>query len=226
MPDGPICARCGSPRVCRLYARAFFECYACRKQFSVTSGTILHATHLPFEKWILASSLICNAKKGISAKQIERDLKVTCKTAWYLMHRIRRAMQEPGLIAQFVGIVEIEETYVGGKARGKRGRGAANKTIVVGMRERGGAVRTEIAVNLKKYTLWELVRKHVSTNAKMVCTDDLSSYDVLRRSFNPEKVNHSTGEYVRGGVHTSSIERLCNILKRGIIGSYHKVSVG
>ena len=224
-PDTPICPRCGSPKVCRLYARAFFECYTCRKQFSAISGTILHGTHLPLQKWILAAALICNAKKGISAKQIERDLKVTYKTAWYLMHRIRRAMHEPGLIAQFAGIVEIDETYVGGKAHGKRGRGAANKTIVLGIRERGGSVRTEIAPNLKRRTISELVRKHVSTKAKMVCTDDLSSYDVLKPCYNPQKVNHSAGEYARGEVHTNSMESIWNILKRGITGSFHKVSV-
>jgi len=116
-----VCPRCGSQDVCHLDARPLFECYLCRKQFSLTSGTIFHGRHLPLKKWLLAAALICNAKKGIGAKQIVRELKPTHKTACYLMHGIRRAMREPGSIELFVGIVEIDDTYVGGKAHGKRG---------------------------------------------------------------------------------------------------------
>jgi len=185
----------------------------------------MHRSHLPLQKWILATALICNAKKGISAKQIERDLSVTYKTAWYLMHRIRRAMKEPGLRSRFIGIVEIDDCFVGGKAHGKRGRGAEKKTMVVGVRQRAGSVRAEIAADQKAKTLLQIVRRHVSMNAEMVCADDLSSYDILNKYYRPERVNHSKGEYARGEVHTNSMESFWNILKRGIIGSYHKVSV-
>ncbi len=225
-PNGPVCPKCKHTSAMRIHTRLLWECYGCGHQFSVTAGTIMHRSHLPLPKWILAACLICNAKKGISAKQIERDLSVTYKTAWYLMHRIRKAMKEPGLMSKFTGIVEIDETYLGGKAHGKRGRGAANKTVVLGIRERGGGVRTEMPPDLKMKTISKLVRKHVSTKAMMVCTDDLSSYDILARWYEPHKVNHSKGEYVRELAHTNSMESFWNVLKRGIIGSYHKVSVG
>jgi len=224
-PDGPVCPKCESTSISRLRKRDFFDCNRCYHQFSVTSGTIMHRSHLPLQKWILATALICNAKKGISAKQIERDLSVTYKTAWYLMHRIRRAMKEPGLRSRFIGIVEIDDCFVGGKAHGKRGRGAEKKTMVVGVRQRAGSVRAEIAADQKAKTLLQIVRRHVSMNAEMVCADDLSSYDILNKYYRPERVNHSKGEYARGEVHTNSMESFWNILKRGIIGSYHKVSV-
>ena len=119
-PDGLECPRYKSKSISRITTVDKLQCLDCRYMFSLTAGTIFHRTHLPLDKWILAAFLICNAKKGISAKQIERDLSTTYKTAWYLMHRLRRAMKEPGFVRKFKGIVEADETYLGGKHPGKR----------------------------------------------------------------------------------------------------------
>ncbi len=140
------------------------------------------------------------------------------------MHRIRRAMKEPGIIRRFKGIVEPDDTYIGGKAHGKRGRGAENKTMVVGVRERGCAVRAEVAKDATGNTVCKIVRRYVDPKAKMLCIDQFPSYNQLARDYRPERIDHEI-EYVRGQVHTNSIESFWNILKRGIMGSYHKVSV-
>jgi transposase-like protein len=149
-PNGVCCIKCGSVRVFKYDTagktgkmRHLWQCVDCLYNFSVTTGTIFHDSHLPLTKWFLAIYLICSAKKGVSAKQLQRELETSYKTAWYIAHRIRLAMQEDSdFCEKFSGIVEVDETYIGGKGKGPRGRGAANKIPVVGMRERtSGKVR-------------------------------------------------------------------------------------
>lgn len=228
-PNGPVCPRCGSANVTKLATRRVFQCKGCRHQFSVTSGTIFHNTRLPLRKWVLAAALICNAKKGLSAKQVERHLRVTYKTAWSLMHRIRKAMKGPGLVEKFVGIVEVDETYLGGKSKlgapRKPGHVIYNKMAVVGVRKRNGGVRGEVVTEVSAGSLGDIVRRHVARTAKMLCTDEHQGYLSLRHEYNPQRVNHSQEEWVRGEIHTNSIESFWNILKRGIVGSFHKVSL-
>lgn len=222
--DGPVCPRCDGCKVYPIDTRRVYECASCRHQFSATSGTILHDSRLPLTKWVIAVALIVNARKGVSACQLARDLHVTYKTAWYLGHRIRRAMRETAWLEKFTGIVELDETYVGGKARGgKRGRGAPNKTPVFGARERGGKVRIQTIPNITAKTLKEAVHKYVDTDAEMVVADELNSYNQLAAEFTLERINHSR-EYVRGEIHTNSIESIWAILKRQVYGTHHRMS--
>lgn len=223
-PNGPSCPECGSSKAYRIYERELFECGECSYQYSVTSGTIMHASHLPLVKWILAAALICNARKGVSACQMARDLHTTYKTAWYLGHRLRRAMRETGWLTKFAGIVELDESYIGGKARGgKRGRGAPNKTIVFGAKERGGKVRMNCIPNVTADTIEKEVRKYVETDAVTVMADQLNSYNQLAAEFTLERIDHSR-EYVRGEIHTNGIESLWAILKRQVHGTHHRMS--
>ena len=223
-PNGVECPRCESKSISRLTTRHQFTCLKCRYRFSVTAGTIFHKTHIPLQKWIIACFLICNARKGISAKQIERDLKVSYETAWSMMHRIRRAMRDSDLIKKLKGIVEADETYVGGKMRGgKGGRGSENKLVVLGAIERKGRVRAQLSKNASIKNISQFIRQNVSTNARMLVTDEFLSYRPLKKDYNHWRINHKK-HYVDGVIHTQNMENLWSILKRGIIGIYHKVS--
>jgi len=223
-PDGLECPRCKSRTISRIKTVDKFQCLSCRHMFSITAGTIFHRTHLPLNKWILATFLICNAKKGISAKQIQRDLKVTYKTAWYLMHRIRRAMKDSEFVQKFKGVVEADETYLGGKSRGKRGRGAKGKAIVIGVRQRGGKLRTQLIPDVKARTVCGIIRKYVHQDAIMLCVDEFPSYNQLAIDYTLRRINHEI-EYVRGQVYTNGVESFRAILKRAFIGTHHKMSV-
>lgn len=222
-PDGPTCPRCESTTAYKIKNRRVFECGDCRHQYSATSGTIMHRSRLPLPKWILAAALIVNGRKGISACQMARDLHVTYKTAWYLGHRLRRAMRESSWLRKFAGIVELDECYIGPRARGHRGRGAAKKQIVFGVRERGGHVRLRHVARITAKNIKDAVREYVDTNAEMVVADQFVSYDQLKAEFTLERINH-TREYVRGNVHTNSIESIWAILKRQVIGTHHRMS--
>ena len=189
--------------------------------------TIFHKTKLDLQKWFLAISLILNAKKGISSRQLARDLEVNKDTAWYMGMRIRRAMIEQSGLLQ--GIVEIDETYIGGKPRkgggnnNKRGRGTS-KTPVIAMVERGGKIKAKSVRNVKAKTLANLVRENVDVRAARVITDEFSGYVRLSAFVPHETVNHRKW-YVDGDLHTNSVESFWALLKRGIVGQYHKVSV-
>lgn len=218
------CPRCQSKSISRIDTVNKLQCNNCRYMFSVTAGTIFHRSHIPLQKWILAIFLMCNAKKGISAKQIQRDLRVTYKTAWYLMHRIRRAMRDKTFIMKFTGIVETDETYIGGKRKGKVGRGARGKTAVIGVLQRdSGRIKAEPVKDIKFKTISQVVRRYVDPKAVMVCADEYMSYDQLALEYNLKRINHQI-KYVNGQIHTQGIENFWSILKRGIVGVYHKVS--
>jgi transposase-like protein len=227
-PDGPQCPVCSSTGSAtgsyRIVTRHIYECDCCKYQYSVTARTIMHRSHLPLTKWILAIALMCNARKGVSACQMARDIHVTYKTAWYLCHRIRRAMREAGWLQKFVGIVEVDETYIGGVARGgKRGRGAPKKTVVFGAKERGGKVRMMAIPNVTGDRIEKAVRDYIDTDAEMVIADEFNSYTQLAAEFTLERINHSR-EYVRGEIHTQGIESLWAIVKRQANGTHHRMS--
>jgi transposase-like protein len=224
-PDGLECPRCHKTTISGLQDRNQFECNSCRYQFSVTAGTIFHDSHLSLWKWFLAVYLMVESKKGISAKQLQRTLSVSYKTAWYLSHRVRDAM---GSIEEspLVGVVEVDETLIGGKRPGA-GRGfRENKTVVIGAVQRGGKVRLRVIPNTRRHHIEEFI-EGVIDKPDAIYTDELASYDDLEITMDTrhESVSHKADEYVRGAVHTNTVESAWSLFKRAIIGSYHQISV-
>jgi transposase-like protein len=224
-PDGVRCPRCGETSISRRSKpRHQFQCNSCRYDFSVTAGTIFHDTHLPLWKWFLAVYMIIDSKKGISANQVKRGIGVSYKTAWYLCHRIRAALQE--VDAQLLkGIIEVDETFIGGKVEGM-GRGHKdNKTVVVGAFERRGAIRLQVVRGRDRETLQGFIRENTAGDAQAIYTDEWPAYrGIADQDTEHEAVKHREGEYVKGDVHTNSLENVWSLLKRSIIGSYHQVS--
>ncbi len=231
-PNGVECPRCESRKISRIKKRNQYECDGCRYQFSVTAGTLFHDSHLPLWKWFLAVFLIAESKKGMSAKQLERVLGVSYKTAWHLSHRIRAAMggDPQGPLG---GIVEADETWIGGEQRNKYAnrREASrkrfeNKALVVGAVERGGEVRLRLESKADRETLHGFLGEVVAGDAEAIYTDSHRSYRGLAdANTRHEWVNHSREEWVRGDVHTQTIESVWSLFKRSIIGSYHHLSV-
>jgi transposase-like protein len=224
-PEGPVCPRCDSKKVRRMDERKQFACSSCRYHFSVRSGTIFQDSKLALTKWFLAIYIIGESKKGVSAQQLSRMLNVTTKTSWFLCHRIRAAMKDP-LPELLDGTVEVDETFVGGVRRGK-GRGyIGNKAMVIGAVERDGEVRLRIGKSRDGKALGDFIRDHVAATVDHVYTDGLPAY--TRSGIETGKhasVNHEADEWVRGDVHTQTIEGVWSLFKRSIIGSYHHMSV-
>jgi transposase-like protein len=232
----PICPYCGSTNTNDLPKQLRHHCNGCRKSFSVTIGTIFHDTRLPLQKWFLAINLILNAKKGISSCQLARDIQVHQETAWSMGHRIRKAMQQKdGELLK--GIVEMDETYVGGKPRketkndddkedqNKRGRGT-KKQAVIGMIERKGNVKAQLASNNKLTfkILSELVRKNIDTKQAILCTDEFKAYARMKTIIVHKQIDHRSCMWSLNGISTNYMESFWAIVKRGIIGQFHKVS--
>jgi transposase-like protein len=223
-PDGVKCLRCGEKSISRRKQRHQFQCNSCRYDFSMTAGTIFHDTHLPLWKWFLAVYLIVEAKKGVSANQLKRTIGTTYKTAWYLSHRIRAALKE--VDAQLLkGIVEADETFVGGKAEGE-GRGyKGNKTVVVGAMQRGGNICLQVVRGTDRETLHGFIRQNVAGDTEAIYTDEWPACrGIGDEDTKHEAVKHRDKEWARCEVHTNSIENVWSLLKRSIIGSYHQVS--
>jgi transposase-like protein len=242
-PNGPVCPHCDEserrPYALKSKTRRLWKCAACRKQYTVTVGTIFESSHIPLNKWLLAFYLLCSSKKGMSAHQLHRMLGVTYKSAWFMAHRIRYAMQQPPFADRLRGVVEVDETYVGGKARrsNKRqykpldptapdkrltGRGV-EKTPVVALVERGGIVRSSRIANVTGDSLKSVIREHVDPSATLM-TDAFASYRGLGKEYAEHFTVNHLDEYVRGEVHTNTAENFFSILKRGINGVYHHVS--
>ena len=228
-PHGITCPHCAGVENSFIASRRSWRCKGCKKQFSVKIGTIMEDSPLGLDKWLTAIWLIANAKNGISSWEIHRALGITQKSAWFLLHRIRLAMQN-GTLAKLKGEVEVDETFIGGKARNmhadKRaekihGRGASGKAIVVGLLERGGEIRTKVIADTKKGTVQAEVRANVELGAN-VNTDALKSYEGLAPDYVHEAVDHAV-EYVRGNVHTNGLENYWSLLKRCIKGTYVSV---
>ena len=225
-PTGIACTRCGSKSVWELENQNRWKCKDCDYQFSVSSGTIMHDSHLPLRKWFIAIYMMCESKKGISALQLKRTLDVHYKTAWYLCHRIREAMgNDPFEGPTLLGVVEVDETFVGGKTT-KKGRGyKGNKTWVAGAIQRDGKLRLECIPNTRRKTLHDFISRTVKDEAEAIYTDELASYlDIEDHNTRHETVNHSAEEWVVGDVHSNTIEGVWSLFKRSIIGAFHKVS--
>lgn len=230
-PGGAECLRCGTSDIVRLSPRLWY-CRKCDYQFSVTVGTIFADSHLPLLTWFAAAYLICESRKGMSANQIKRMLGVSYKTAWFLCHRIRASMIEAGREA-LDGIVEVDETYVGGKQHGiGRGPHGSNKEIVIGIRQRKGELRFFHVEDIKSGTLERYIKENISSKVEVIITDEHASYPAAIDS-NPlfgdyrgkhRTVNHSAGVYVDGNMHTNTVESAFSLLKRGIMGTWHSLS--
>lgn len=241
-PDGVKCLSCQSPRITPILAkgklnkktgkrspdRELYQCKECRFQFTATTGTVYHDTHLPLTQWFLAIALITESKKGISAAQLSRALGVQYRTAWYLAHRIRKAMIEANP-PKLTGIVEVDETYIGGKQKGHR-RKILNKEVVVGIRERGGDLRLIHVEDSTAPTLSREIKNHVDPKVKMIVTDELTAYPSAMigagiKGGQHETIKHKEKIYVRGEVHTNTVESAFSLFKRGLTGAFHKVSL-
>jgi transposase-like protein len=235
-PHGVRCPVCGAKEVSTINRKSksknvraqLYQCLekSCKSQFSATSGTIFHDSHLGLGKWFMAIALLVDAKKGMSALQLQRHLGVNYRTAWYLAHRIREAMNEPDGL-KLTGTVEIDETYIGGKHRGHKGK-LKSKDVVLGIRQRGGPLKLVQIVDNKAGTLYDAVAKHVGTDAKHIVTDDAGAYNFRLTQFRNiphSKIRHSRKEYVKGEVHTNTVESAFSLLKRAVIGTYHQLSI-
>jgi len=204
-------------------------CLECRKQFTVTVGTIFESSHIPLRKWVIAWHLLAASKKGISSLQIQRMLDLgSYRTALFMMHRIRFALKHPVFSEKLAGPVEIDETYVGGKIRtgfGKRGKPGpnSNKTPVVSLVSRAGEKRSMVMQRVNGKNIKAAVYKHVA-DGSTIMTDQSSVYCSVGRNFRRKSVNHSLGEYARGEVHTNTVESSFSLLKRGVIGTFHNIS--
>ena len=233
-PDGPFCPHCGSMKKPMKLRGAkcrpgLYKCseYQCRKQFTVTVGTVFERSRVPLNKWLLAVYLMASSKKGISAHQIHRTIGVTYKTAWFMCHRIREAMTESpkGLLGSGGGTVEADETYWGNtKTRGqKKGRGYHHKMKIVSLVDRAGRKRSFQTQRVSAATLAPILREHISPDANLM-TDEASAYTLVGREFASHGVvRHGTGQYADGNTHTNTIEASFSVLKRGLTGTFHHV---
>ena len=203
------------------------QCNECREQFTVILGTVMESSHITLRQWVQAFHSMCSHKKGVSALQLQRNLGLgSYKSAWHLAHRIRLAMRQEPLASSLKGTVEVDETYIGPKhVRGKRGRGAGKKAIVVALVERDGRVRSKPVETITANELKGAIRETVDKTARIM-TDELPSYRGIGIEFDGghETVNHGNNEYVRGDAHVNGAESYFALLKRGVHGTFHHVS--
>lgn len=229
-PDEIICPRCSSSKISQIIKRNQFDCDTCRYQFSVTAGTIFNDSHLPLWKWFLCVYLLCESKTGMSANQLKRTVGISYKTAWYLCHRVRAVMKEVNP-DPLTGTVEIDETYVGGKTHTKSAKGSSLKQreVVIGFKQRCGDLRFFHSDDVKSGRLAKYIKENSSGNVDVIMTDDFVSCPLatIQSGINERKyktVKHSQGLYVDGDIEKYGIESVFPLLKRGAMGSWHKVS--
>lgn len=231
-PDGKVtCPQCGSDRVVYLAKARVWKCYEkhLTPKFSLKTGTIFEDSPLGLDKWLAALWLLVNCKNGVSSCEVARDIGITQKSAWFMMHRLRFALHH-GSFDKLSGEVEVDETFIGGKARNmhiaqrKRritGTGGKDKTAVMGILERGGKVRTQVVGDRRKRTLQGEVHKHVEAGSALY-TDALLSYEGLEGRYAHQVIDHAV-QYVDGQVHTNGLENFWSLLKRGLAGTYVSV---
>ena len=227
--DGPECPRCQSKRSSFLTTRLMWKCLDCKKQYSVKVRSIFEDSPLGLDKWLCAMWMIANDKNGVSSYEIAKGIGITQKSAWFMLHRIRDAMRT-GTFAKLSGEVEVDETFIGGKARnmhaGRRaqkihGRGPTDKAIAFGMVERGGEVRTGTVDTRKRKDLEPIIKENIQAGSA-IFSDELKSYETLEGDFRHSVINHAV-EYVNGNVHTNTMENFWSLLKRGLHGTYISV---
>lgn len=225
------CPQCGSSKIYHFSDGRNHKCGDCRARFSIKVGTIFEDTKIPLRKWFMAIWMLTSHKKGIASTTLAKDIKVTQKTAWFMLHRLRHAAATKSFNAPLKGTVEADETYVGGKEKNKHAKdrsgdtkGGKGKAIVFGMIERDGEVRASVVSDTKAKTIQAVVRENVAKGANLM-TDEHGAYTGLGRDYHHHTVNHGIGEYVRSiCIHTNTIEGVWSLLKRQIIGIHHWVS--
>ena len=236
-PHGPVCPHCKNADANRIWkieanpakkVRAgLHRCAECGKEFTVTVNTIFESTHIPLRKWLVAWYMVCSSKKGISSLQLQRILDLgSYRTALFMTHRIRHAIQDPAFNEKLTGTVECDETYIGGKVTRKFKGGPLpdNKIPVVTLLQRDGTARSQVVKCVTIHDLKAVLRKNIEPSATIM-TDNLFAYRRATSGFaKHESVNHSAGEYVRGDAHTNGVEGFFSLLKRGIIGTFHHIS--
>jgi len=216
------CPKCHKTGFYRVKERKCYAC-ACAYQLHPLAGSIFHKSSTSLRNWFFAVFLISTSKNGVAAKEIQRQLGVTYKTAWRMQKQIRLLMRPES--SKLCGIVEIDDTYIGGKHSGKRGRGASGKTPVLGMVERQGDVKADVVKNMKKKTLMPIIQEYIEEKST-VYTDEFKSYASMNKAgFEHDFVKHGIKEYVRGDIHTNTIEGFWSQLKRSINGTHHSVSL-
>jgi len=229
--DGAYCPHCGSAKVYSFSDGKTFKCGDCRDRFSIKVGTIFEDTKLPLRKWFMAIWLITNHPKGIASTTLAKDLKITQKSAWFVLHRLRHAAATPSFREPLKGTIESDTTFIGGKEKNKHAsdrkggtQGGAGKAVVLGILERDGELRAGHVANTKARTLQDAVRSNVAAGSAIM-TDEDRAFQGLSGDYYHHTVNHSAGEYVRHQtIHTNSIESVWALLKRQIIGIHHWVS--
>lgn len=234
-PEGPICPHCGTVDQATLmkgksHRPGLYQCNACREPFTVTVGTLYERSKIPLNKWLAATHLMMASKKGMSALQVGRLLGVSKKTAWFLCHRIRESLREtkPTPLGGDGKTVEFDETYIGGKEKNKHAHkrhsmgGGIGKEPVFALVERGGKVRSMHIPSVTGKTLRPILDEQIAAETRTM-SDDGGARIYHGRSTH-HSINHSIGEYVRGDVHTNTVEGYFSIMKRGIVGTYHHVS--